>query len=379
MTSLPGVRPATRDEVSRWDDLTVEVPDGDVKQSRAWADQRAAAGWRPHFLAIEDGGYGLAIGRARPITGAGLLHVPRGPVGTPEPLIRADRLAAIAAWAKDAGYDEIVADAEVPAATGYPGLLRERGFGLVDEVEPSRHRMSTQIAPGAREDEMRAAIEPRARQPFTAAERRGHRVIRHDLMAADGPGDGFEAPPGDDGAATEAAFRRFHALLASAGERRGFRIGSQSAATSWWRATLAAGHLVHLEVRGSDDTYLGGAIFMRHGTRLTYAHAADVVALRTTYPGVAHLVVWRGLQLAIREGRTDLDLGGVDVAGARGVPQPGGPMYGLYRFKLAFLGTWIEQSGAHARTLRPGRRRIRTAMSAAGRAARVMAGRVGAR
>ncbi len=377
MTALRGVRSAAAEEIARWDDLTVEVPDGDVKQSLAWAAHRAAAGWRAHFLAVDDGGYALAIGRRRPIIGAGLLYVPRGPVGTAATVVRADRIAAIAAWAMQAGYDEIVADAEVPATTGYSALLQERGFGPVDEVEPSRHRMSTRIPADASEDEMRAAIEPRARQPFTAAERRGHRVIRHDLATVDGPGEGFEAPPDADGTATQAAFVRFHALLASAGERRGFRIGSQDAATAWWRAALAAGHLVHLEVRGADDTYLGGAIFMRHGTRLTYAHAADVVELRATYPGVAHLVLWRALQLAIREGRTELDLGGVDVAGARGVPQPDDPMYGLYKFKLAFLGTWVEQTGAHARTLRPGRRRIGIGISSAGRVMRGTARRLG--
>lgn len=367
--SAMGVREATRDELSRWDALTVDVADGDVKQSLAWAAHRRAAGWAVHFLATDDGGHALAIGRRRPIVGGGRLYLPRGPVsGGATEAVRADRLAALAGWAKRAGYDEIVSDAEVRAETGYAGLLRDRGFAAIEELEPSRHRMATPIPDGITEAEMREAIEPRARQPFTAAERKGHRVIRHDLLPDGDPGEGFEAPA--DAVATQAAFERFHDLLASTGERRGFRIGSRAAASAWWTAALAAGHLVHLEIRGADDAYLGGAIFMRHGTRLSYAHAADVVERRSSHPGVAHLGLWRALQLAIREGRSELDLGGVDVAGARDVPAPDDPMYGLYKFKRAFLGAWIEQAGAHAMTLRPATRRIGLLLSALGRVGR---------
>ena len=49
----------------------------------------------------------------------------------------------------------------------------------------------------------------------------------------------------------------------------------------------------------------------------------DVVALRHAHPGAVHLLLWRALQLAVREGRSELDLGGVDVAGARSEPRPG--------------------------------------------------------
>lgn len=372
MTRLPAVRTATEAELAIWDELTVQVADGDVKQSLAWASHRGSAGWRVHHLATDDGGYALALGRPWPIVGGGQLYLPRGPVGAgATEAMRADRLAAIAVWARDTGYDEIVSDAEVPTANGYHELLAARGFTQTEEIEPSRHRMSTVIPAGTVEAEMRATIDPKARQPFTAAERNGLRVVRHDVVAEGGPGDGFEAPAGRDrGAVAQAAFERFHTLLASIGEKRGFRIGAQNAATAWWQTAMAGGHLVHLEVRGADDIYLGGAIFMRHGTRLTYAHAADVVSLRGAYPGVAHLALWRALQLAIREGRTELDLGGVDVAGARHQPQAGDSMFGLFKFKLGFCGTWVEQTGAHARVLRPGRRTIGLGIRAAGRAAR---------
>jgi len=58
---------------------------------------------------------------------------------------------------------------------------------------------------------------------------------------------------------------------------------------------------------------------------------------------------WRAIQLAIREGRTEMDLGGVDVAGARNEPREGDPLYGLYQHKASFGGRWLELTGAYER------------------------------
>jgi hypothetical protein len=48
-----------------------------------------------------------------------------------------------------------------------------------------------------------------------------------------------------------------------------------------------------------------------------------------------------------------MDLGGVDVAGARGEPREGDPLYGLYLHKRAFGGRWLELTGAHERVIDP--------------------------
>ncbi len=51
----------------------------------------------------------------------------------------------------------------------------------------------------------------------------------------------------------------------------------------------------------------------------------------------------------MREGCPEMDLGGVDVAGARGEPVEGDPLYGLYQHKISFGGQWLELTGAHER------------------------------
>ncbi len=50
-----------------------------------------------------------------------------------------------------------------------------------------------------------------------------------------------------------------------------------------------------------------------------------------------------------------MDLGGVDIAGARGEPQEGDALYGLYQHKTSFGGRWLELTGAHERVYDPQR------------------------
>ena len=349
------VREAAPGELLDWDALTVDVPGGDVQQSRAWAVHRAATGWEPHHLVLDDGSRALLLGRRwGGLPGAGRAYVPKGPPGAgAEPADMARRLGAISTWAREAGFDVLVADPEVPASTGFPALLHEFGFHQVEEIGPSRHRVGVAIPGGADEDALLDGVAKKTRQQLLAAERRGTRVIRYDARAGDDPGPGFEAPvPGSLTTAAEAALVRFHELLVSTGERRGFRVGSRDVALAWWRAALGAGHLLLLDVVGPADEPIGGAIFYRHGGRLTYSHSADDAGLRPSHPGAMGLMLWRALQLAAREGRGELDLGGVDVRGARRAPRPGEPTYGLLRFKQSFGGQWIELTGAHERVLR---------------------------
>ena len=87
---------------------------------------------------------------------------------------------------------------------------------------------------------------------------------------------------------------------------------------------------------------------------MTYSIAGDRTDLRRKYPGAVRLLVWRGIQIALDERRTTVDLGGVDVEGARGKPDKGDPTYGMYQFKESFGARWVELTGAYQRaTHRP--------------------------
>jgi lipid II:glycine glycyltransferase (peptidoglycan interpeptide bridge formation enzyme) len=68
---------------------------------------------------------------------------------------------------------------------------------------------------------------------------------------------------------------------------------------------------------------------------------------------VLHLLRWRALQLAISEECLEMDLGGVDVTGARRIPTAGEPTYGLYEHKRSFGAEWVDLAGAHEHVARP--------------------------
>jgi peptidoglycan pentaglycine glycine transferase (the first glycine) len=388
-----GLRDATDDDLRGWDARAVDGPGGSVWQSLAWGEHATRAGWRVRHLVYDDSLPLLALERRWPAFPGGSAYLPRGPVSAGEAAERAvERLAAAANHLAASGIDVVASDAEIPASTGYPAALQAAGFRPIDEIHPSRNTMRASLEGGAGAAWERIA--KTTRQRIGSARRRGlvvrrfdARTIPHDsdpapTASARLPADlegGVSAPPADRlEAAARAALGPFHGLLEETGTRRGFAIGSRDGAVAWWLAALTAGHLAYLEVRDvapADDwerpagTLLGGAILFRQGDRLTYGHSGDRADLRNAHPGVIHLVLWEAARIGADEGCAELDLGGVDVAGARGIPEPGDRMWGLYEFKRAFGGRWVEMTGAYERAIRPRR-------YAAGRAAAAVARRL---
>ena len=115
--------------------------------------------------------------------------------------------------------------------------------------------------------------------------------------------------------------------------------------------------LVYLDARDPADAghSLGGLILYRHGNRLSTVHSADAPGTRESHPGVMHLLRWRAIQLAIREGADEMDLGGVDTGPRHREPGKGDPMAGLYEHKRSFGASWLAMTGAHERVMRPSR------------------------
>lgn len=381
-----GVREATGAELATWDSRAVDGPGGSIWQSRAWGEHSGRAGWDVRHLAYDDGLPLLVLRRGWPILPGGSAYLPRGPVAAGEPVERtAERLVAACERLTADGIDVVASDTEIAADTGYPALLSRAGFRPIDEIHPSRHRVAAPLETGgAAEAAAWEGIAKKTRQRIGSAQRRGLVVRRFDAPSATAPGaalidDGHLAPVPHAMRETAAttALGPFHSLLEETGARRGFTIGNRDGSVAWWLAAMRAGHLLYLEVRDGPPTWdptapeatlLGGAIFFRQGSRLTYGHSGDRAELRADHPGVVHLILWEAMRIAVAEGRTELDLGGVDVAGARGIPAPGDPMRGLYEFKEAFGGRWIELAGAHERVVRPRRYAAGRAAGAARRA-----------
>jgi lipid II:glycine glycyltransferase (peptidoglycan interpeptide bridge formation enzyme) len=393
----PRVRVLGDEELADWDELAVEGEGGHILQSRAWAAHRAAGGWRPRFLAV-DNVRALVLVRGWPAVGGGSAYAPRGPVAAAAPWRDDDAaaavgraLAAIARTLEDEGIDVLAADPEVPAANdAYRRGLDAAGFHPIPEIQPSRHRMALTL-PGVDDAAgVLAGVAKSTRQRIRRAERDQTIVVRHDSRwAPDGerpasPGaPGTPSSPGAAGSPPgEARFARptepaadalgrFYTLLQGTGERRGFGFSGPDEFVRWWTRALEAGHLVYLEARDGDarGDVLGGLVLYRHGRRLSTAHSADPAERRRERPGTMHLLRWRAIEIALEEGRTEMDLGGVDVAGARRPPEPGEATHGLYEHKRSFGATWLAMAGAHERVARPWRYALGRAMTRVSRLA----------
>jgi lipid II:glycine glycyltransferase (peptidoglycan interpeptide bridge formation enzyme) len=342
-----------------WDEHTVDQPNGHVYQSLEWAGHRAASGWLPRYVVVPGGPGVLALLRPWPQIGGFSAYLPRGPVPSGEPARDAALLVAVAELLGSEDVDVVAADPEVPASPGYADALARAGFHAIEEIQPSRHRMSLQLG-GQDEQAVFGGIAKSTRQRIRQAESSEIIVVRHDArVGRGGVGEGFAGPPEP----TPVALDRFYDLLLETGERRHFSFGPRASFVGWWVAAHRAGHLVYLEARAAGGFPLAGLLLYRHGRRLTTVHSGDHEAARRDHPGALHLLRWRAIQLAMREGRQEMDLGGVDVAGARREPHEGDATYGLYQHKRSFGAAWLELAGAHEKVIRPNRYRAGRVMA----------------
>ncbi len=100
----------------------------------------------PRFLVFGDG-FGVLVARAVLAAGRRRERLSPARSGADRRRPGADRGAARRRdrWLAERGVDVLASDAEVPAATGYPSKLRASGFRPIEEIQPSRHRMTLSL------------------------------------------------------------------------------------------------------------------------------------------------------------------------------------------------------------------------------------------
>jgi lipid II:glycine glycyltransferase (peptidoglycan interpeptide bridge formation enzyme) len=330
-----------------WDSLVVSPAGGHVLQSHAWAEHRAGQGWTPHFLAFDDNRHALVLTRRQPPIPGAAAYAPRGPISAGDDAEAvAGRVSALAEWARSHGVRVLTADPELSASSEYDRGLEAVGFKQREEIQASRHRMLVPLPPGTTEDTVLAAMSKSARQRVRAAEAAGT------VIEDDPAGDGLP---------------ELARMLGEAAETKHFSMGNVAPLIAWWRRALGAG-LAHLWIAKHGGETVGALLAYEHGGHLATAYSADDRSRRSELPGTMHLLRWHFLRTALGRGAPFADLGGVDVPGARRVPQQTEPTYGLYEHKRSLGAVWTESAAAHEIVLRPGWQRI------AGLAARLRGG-----
>jgi peptidoglycan pentaglycine glycine transferase (the first glycine) len=344
------VRPADQALLDHWDAAAVDGPNGHVLQSLAWARHRARFGWTPEHLATDDGLPVLTLTRPWRVGAGGSAYISRGPVPAGDAEQTAERLVETSEWLIAHGIDVVAADPEIEAGTGFGSRIGRAGFHAIEELQPSRHRLDVRLPPDGDGEALLKGFSATTRNLVRQAERQGLTVSSIDRRAE--AIDGLTTLPRD---AEGASLHALYDLLAATARRRSFAVASRAVFDSWTREALAAGHLLALLVNGADGELLAGATFHRHGNRLTYALSGEAATARKTSPGATRLLLWRAMAVAMAEGRAIMDLGGVDVRGARRKPRQGEPEHGMLAFKESFGAEWVELAGAHERVARPWR------------------------
>jgi lipid II:glycine glycyltransferase (peptidoglycan interpeptide bridge formation enzyme) len=315
-----------------WDASVVEPPGGHVLQSAAWAEHRAGQGWQPHFVSFNDGRRALVLTRRQPPIPGSAAYAPRGPISAGDPVEAvAERAIALAEWSRSQGVRVLTADPELSASPGYDQIIEAVGFKSREEIQASRHRLLVPMPAGTTVDSLLAGMSKSARQRIRAAQDAGT------VIAEDSAGE--QLP-------------ELARMLGEAGDAKNFSIGRVTPLLAWWRRVLAAGH-AHFWVARHDGRVIGALLAYAHGGHLATAYSADDRARRSEFPGTMHLLRWNFLRTALARGDACADLGGVDVAGARRLPKPGEPTYGLYEHKHSLGAVWTESAAAHEIVLRP--------------------------
>ena len=298
----------------------------------------------------DDGLPVLALTRPWRIGPGGSAYVSRGPVPAGDAEVTADRIVEACEWLIGRGIDVVAADPEVAASDAFEERLARAGYHRIEELQPSRHRMDVALPADGDGEALLKGFSATTRNLVRQAERQGLTVSSIDRRGR--PIEGLAPVPE---AAEAARLRALYDLLADTAGRRSFAIASRAVFESWTTEALEAGHLLALLVESADGELLAGATFHRHGGRLTYALSGEAASARKASPGATRLLLWRAMAVAMAEGRAIMDLGGVDVRGARRKPRQGEPEHGMLTFKESFGAQWVELAGAHERVSRPWR------------------------
>ena len=234
------VRDATPEELADWDARAVDAPGGHVYQSRAWAEHRAATGWTAAVPRRRRRRPALALTRrGRLIGGRQRLHAARAGRRWATTRRRSRRAAdrrSPMRWRGEGDRRRRRATPRCPAVgPAFRAAIEAAGFPPIEEIQPSRHRISLPLGPAPDEDdrlrgdrEVDPPADPRRPRRADVA------VVRHDARAgARGRATGFAAP-------AEPRRGRARPLLRPARSRpasgASSRSGRARAFVAWWRA-----------------------------------------------------------------------------------------------------------------------------------------------
>ncbi len=308
-----------------WDELLLALPQPHILQSWAWTALKAQTGWTAIRLAWRSAG-DPAVAAAAILTRrlarrlpVAVAYVPKGPLldWTDARLVE-DVLSQIETEARRQHAIFIKIDPDVRSDTEVgrevSAMLRRRGWRPSAEQIQYRNTLISDLT--ADEDELLAAMKPKWRYNIRLAERKGVAVR---------PGTAADLPA-------------FYAMYTETGGRDGFLVRPYAYYRAIWERFLAddLGHLLLAEVA---DRPIAGVFLFRFGPTAWYFYGASTDRNRELMPNYA--LQWAALCWAKAAGCSRYDWWGAPDALVES-----DPMWGVYRFKQGFGGTFTPWIGA---------------------------------
>jgi peptidoglycan pentaglycine glycine transferase (the first glycine) len=319
----------TKVEISQqpaWDQAVLDLPNPHVLQSWLWGALKAQTGWRARrVLWRRENGLAAAAAiltrRLVALPGApAIAYVPKGPILDWNDQ---ERVAAILGELEQAArqsgviFIKIDPDVRPDCAAGQAACaaLARRGWRPSAEQIQFRNTVVSDLRPD--EASLLAGMKPKWRYNIRLAERRGVTVR--------------------DGSTGELPI--FYGMYLETGQRDGFLVRPYGYYQAIWQDFLAQG-LGHLLLAEVDGQPVAGLILFRFGAAAWYFYGASTAQARPLMPNYA--LQWAAMRWAKAQGCTRYDWWG-----APDVLDENQAMWGVYRFKEGFGGTFTPGIGAY--------------------------------
>lgn len=311
------MKPASSDEIERWDQLVAANPDrGNVLQVRAFGQTKARHGWRDRYFNF-GGAAVLVIERQIPGLGA-LWYVPKGP-GVSELL----GLRAFADELRRLDHQPFMVkiDPEILAGNIQPQDLIKTGYARAPrDLQYNTSTVIVDLEPS--EDDISASLKQKTRYNIRLAEKKGVKV---------------SAVPTD-----QSAIDKMYELYATTTQRAKVYLRSKQYFTDFWtlHAEQGVGQMFFAEYEGQ---VLAGAFITHLGTKALYKDGGSIRDHSEVQAPYA--LQWGIISWLKAHGVTEYDLHGTPPAAQ--IEDPKHPLAGLARFKTGFqpevteyIGTW---------------------------------------
>jgi peptidoglycan pentaglycine glycine transferase (the first glycine) len=309
----------------------LSLPQPHILQSWAWGESKRQTGWEAHRLVWHRGDTPVAAAallvRRLGLRGLRLplavAYVPRGPLLDWEDVtMRSAVLERLGQETRRHRALFLKIDPDLPECAelraGVTEALATAGWRYSPEQIQYRNTVVSDLQPD--EPTLLAAMKPKWRYNIRLAERKG-------IVVRDG---GQEHLPA------------FYAMYQETGRRDGFLVRPYPYYRHVWEMFLERGlaHLLLAEQSAVPGEPVAGIMLFRFGPTAWYFYGASTAQARPLMPNYA--LQWAAMRWAKGHGCTRYDWWG-----APDTPVESDPMWGVYRFKAGFGGTFVQGIGAY--------------------------------